>query len=190
MYGYLGEVRLFGGTFAPRGWAFCHGGYLDIAEFSALFALIGCEYGGDCRTVFALPDTRGRVVVGQGQGPGLPYDFTVGEYGGYEKITLALDQLARHTHPVTTDVEAEITPLATSDTGSSDDPENNIFAITDAGVRTYAATPDNTMAINTVTVSAAAVANATGGGQSHDNVMPVSALQYIICIEGDFPSRA
>lgn len=92
---YVGEIRLFGGNFAPSGWAFCDGDLLPIATFDTLFALIGTTYGGDGQTTFALPDLRGRAAIGRGQGPGTS-TFVIGESGGAETVTLTTQQLPLH----------------------------------------------------------------------------------------------
>src|SRR5262245_29652358 len=97
MDNYLGEIRLFAGNFAPRGWRFCDGGLLPIAENDALFNLLGTTYGGDGVSTFALPDLRGRVAIGQGTGPGLT-NRPLGEPGGTESVTLVLGQCPAHTH--------------------------------------------------------------------------------------------
>lgn len=190
MDGYMGEIRLFSGNFPPRGWAFCNGALLDIADNTALFSLLGCTFGGDCRSVFGLPDTRGRVVIGRGQGPGIPYDFDMGDYGGAEKVIISQSQLPAHIHSLQKDISGEVTPLAVSDIGTSDDPQGNIFAATSTGVKTYAATADNVMADNAVSVHANIAAGNTGDDQAHDNIMPVTALNYIICTEGQYPMRS
>jgi microcystin-dependent protein len=96
---FLAEIILFAGNFAPRGWAFCQGQILSIAQNTALFSLLGTTYGGNGTTTFALPDLRGRVPVGQGQGPGLSA-YTLGEVSGSESRTLTVNQLASHTHVV------------------------------------------------------------------------------------------
>src|SRR5215211_5950019 len=100
MEGYIAEIRLFAGNFAPRGWAFCYGQILSIAQNTALFSLLGTTYGGNGQTTFALPDFRSRVPVGAGTGPGLA-NISLGEVSGHETVTLLLNQMPVHTHPVT-----------------------------------------------------------------------------------------
>src|SRR5690554_6808450 len=99
MESFIASIIMFGGNFAPRGWAFCHGQLLPIHQHSALFSLLGTTYGGDGITTFALPDFRGRVPVGFGQGPGLP-NINLGQTGGSETVTLTQNQMPQHTHPI------------------------------------------------------------------------------------------
>src|SRR5271166_5833783 len=96
---FLGEIRIFGGTFAPLGWAFCQGQLLPIAQNTALFSLLGTTYGGDGVSNFALPDLRGRVPMGMGQGPGLS-PYVQGQMGGAESVTLTTQQMPPHSHSV------------------------------------------------------------------------------------------
>ena len=117
---YLGQIQMFGFNFAPRGWAFCDGQLLPIAQNTALFSLLGTIYGGDGRTTFGLPDLRGRVPVHLGQGPGLA-NFTIGQKGGFATTTLSVQQMPLHAHAAQTTVHAG---SATSDSG---DPEDNLW---------------------------------------------------------------
>jgi microcystin-dependent protein len=165
---YLGEIRMFGGTFAPQGWALCDGQLLTISDNDALFSLLGTTYGGDGQTTFALPDLRGRVPVHQGQGPGLS-NRAPGEAGGAEAVTLATPQLPAHTH----------TPGANSGTGTQSNPAGNVWA---AGLTAFIApgSSDSSMASSSV--------GAVGGGQPHENMLPFQAVNFIIALEGVFPS--
>src|SRR5881394_307932 len=95
---YIGEIRMFGGNFAPNGWAFCDGSLIAISENDALFNLIGTTYGGDGQNTFALPDLRGRIPVHQGQGPGISQNYTIGEVAGVENVTLTTQQIPSHNH--------------------------------------------------------------------------------------------
>lgn len=161
---YVGEIRLFGGNFAPNGWAFCNGQLMAIAENTTLFQLIGTTYGGDGQTTFALPDLRGRIPVHQSG------SFSIGQTSGAESVTLTTAQLPAHTH----------TLVATSADGTSADPAHNVWAESDA--RTYStAAPDSVM-------HASALGSA-GGGQAHDNMMPFLAVNFIISLFGVFPSQ-
>src|SRR3954468_23228168 len=96
---FLGEIRMFGGNFAPRGWAFCNGQILSIAQNTALFSLLGTTYGGNGQTTFGLPDLRGRVAVSAGQGPGLS-NYSLGELAGSESVTLTSANMPAHNHSV------------------------------------------------------------------------------------------
>lgn len=167
---FLGSISLVGYNFAQVGTAFCDGQLLSIAENTALFSLLGTTYGGDGITTFALPDLRGRVAIGMGQGPGLsPYNE--GDRGGVENVTLTIGQLPQHNH------------LAYGGTtvGNTVSPLNNHWA-TGPRVLLYSA------ATSLVPMSSGAVGS-TGGSQPHDNLKPYLALNYVIWLEGIFPSR-
>ena len=165
---YVGEIRMFGGNFAPAGWMFCAGQLLSIADNDTLFNLIGTTYGGDGQTTFALPDLRGRVPIHQGQGPGLS-NYVLAQTGGVESVTLTVNQIPIHTH----------TPNA-SNTGASDNPANNFWANSTTG-KPYSAAPP-AIQMNPSTISS------TGGSQPHDNMIPFLCVSYIISLFGIFPS--
>ncbi len=167
---FLGEIRTFGFTFAPRGWAACEGQLLPIQQHQALFSLLGTIYGGDGRTTFALPDLRGRVVVGDGQGPGLA-DYPTGARGGEEQVTLTTAQLPSHRHDV----------RALDQRGRARRPVDRFLARVTRG-RAYAPTSDALMNPDMVAP--------TGEGQPHPNVQPYLALNVCIALEGVFPSRS
>lgn len=157
---YLAEIRLFAGNFAPMCWAFCHGQLMSIAENSALFSLLGTTYGGDGQTTFALPDLRGRVPVCTGQGPGLTYR-ELGEQAGNENVTLISTQIPNHTHPI----------AKTTTTGK--DVSSNTFVV---------GAPDGTVQTGS--------SGNMGGTTPHNNMQPHTGLNYIICVEGIYPSRS
>jgi microcystin-dependent protein len=161
---FLGEIRLVGSNFAPRGWAFCQGQVLSIAQNNALFALLGTTYGGNGTTTFGLPDLRGRVPVGFGQGPGLS-NYAQGQAFGVEAVTLTSTQMPAHTHAVRAS-----TGRATT---------NRPTGAYQAAGNSYALTQD----------VAAAPTDQTGGGQAHENHQPSLALNFIIALQGIFPSR-
>ncbi len=167
---FVGEIRMFAGNFAPRGWAFCDGQLLAVSQNDALFSLFGTIYGGDGRTTFGLPDLRGRVPVHAGQGPGLS-ERRLGSKGGAENVTVTVNQLASHTHLVKgTNEPADATvPSSRLPAGSST-------------VSLYASTAP------TVDFNAAAVP-AVGGSQSHDNLMPFLCINFIVALIGIYPSR-
>jgi microcystin-dependent protein len=167
---FIAEIRLFAGNFAPRGWAFCNGQILSIAQNTALFALLGTTYGGNGQTTFALPDLRGRVPISPGQGPGLSSYF-LGQTGGQETVTLNTQQMPSHSHGA----------AASGEGGTAATPNGGVWAGSTARDSIYAATANTTM-------SPAAIA-ATGGGQPHPNMPPYQAINYIIALEGIFPSR-
>lgn len=171
---FIGEIRMFAGNFAPVNWAFCDGTLLSISDNDALFSLIGTTYGGDGQTTFALPDLRGRLPVGQGAGPGLT-PRTVGQQFGTDTVTLTAQQLPAHSHGF----------VATTASGTSPNPRDNLFANSGEDV-IYAPPPDNPPY---ETMNQQTVRN-DGGGTAHDNHMPSTAMSYIICLSGIFPSRS
>ncbi len=161
---YVGEIRMFGGSFAPAGWMFCEGQLLPISENETLFQLIGTTYGGDGESTFALPDLRGRTPIHKGNG------FILAETGGAETITLTTQQIPAHTH----------LPFA-SNNGGSDNPANNFWANSPLG-KPYVAVGTPTVTMNPATVQP------TGGSQPHDNFQPYLCVSYIISLFGVFPS--
>lgn len=166
----LGEIRIFAGTFAPRGWAFCQGQLLNIAQNQALFALLGTTYGGNGTTTFALPDLRGRVALGFGQGTGLS-SYVLGQQGGSENVTLSAAQMPAHNHALGVNNAA----------GTSTTPVNMVPAASTARDSLYAAAPNAFMAGSAI--------SSAGANQSHENRQPFIAMNYIIALEGAFPSR-
>ena len=162
---FLAEIIMFGGNFAPRGWAHCNGQTLAISQNQALFSLLGTTYGGDGRTTFALPDLRGRV-------PTHPDTHNLGQKGGSETVMLQANQLASHHHPI----------LASSATANSGPLAGNVHATHSSGNKIYA-DPTNLQAM-----SDAGVGNA-GAGQGHANMQPFLTLCFIIALTGVFPSR-
>jgi microcystin-dependent protein len=175
MEGYIAEIRLFAGNFAPRGWAFCQGQILSIAQNTALFSLLGTTYGGNGQTTFALPDLRGRVPVGTGQGPGLP-SINLGEMAGEPTHTLIITEMPAHNH--------QAQAQGNTNAGGTTSPTGATWATSTARDNIYvSAAPNTPMAANTVTVGIA------GGSQPHNNMQPYLGLNYIICLQGIFPSR-
>lgn len=167
---FIGEIRLFGFTFAPRGWATCQGQLLAIQQNQALFSLLGTTYGGNGQTTFGLPDLRGRSAVAWGQGPGLT-NIVQGETGGQENRTLNSNNLPAHTHAVTP-------PVASS--ASSKNPAGNVPGFT-ATSASYEARPDG--------AGQAFESGLAGGNQPFGIRSPFLGLNYCIALEGIFPSR-
>jgi len=165
---YVGEIRMFGGNFAPMGWMFCEGQLLPISENETLFQLIGTTYGGDGQSTFALPDLRGRIPVHQGTGPGLP-GYTLAETGGMETVTLTVNQMPVHNHV-----------FAMQQSGSHATPEGTILA--SSPLRQFSSATGGLK-----TMSPAMVVPA-GGNQPHDNFMPYLCVSFIISMYGIFPS--
>lgn len=171
---YLGEIRLFGGNYAPDGWTFCAGQYLTIAGNEALYSLIGTAYGGDGRVNFALPDLRGRVAVGAGAGAGLT-TRQLGDIFGSEKISLTQEQMPSHKHGMRAS-----TLEATSQT-----PEGNILAAAPEACAFYL--PNDTEGIVQQTMYADVVEE-SGTAAGHLNMMPWLGLAYIIALSGTYPN--
>lgn len=163
---FIGEIRMFGGNFAPVGWAFCEGQLLPISENDALFTLIGTTYGGDGQVTFALPDLRGRIPIHQGG------SFQLGETGGTEAEALTLQQIPAHTHQANA-VGSPANPQAAG--------ANNIWGGVTAG------TPYTSQAGNS-TLNVGSIAS-TGGSQPHDNFMPYLCVNFIISLFGVFPTQ-
>jgi len=171
---FLGEIRMFAGNFAPRGWALCDGQLLPISNNTALFSLLGTTYGGDGRTTFALPDLRGRAPIHAGQGPGLT-NKTLGQKGGEETVLLTVNQLPSHTH--TAQINADST-VATSDI-----PKGALPARNAGSTPQYGNTPNTALSANSISI------NTVGGNQAHPNMQPYITINYIIALQGIYPSR-
>ena len=161
---YVGEIRMFAGNFAPSGWMFCEGQLLSISENETLFQLIGTTYGGDGQETFALPDLRGRIPIHQGNG------FILAEQSGAEEITLTVNQIPAHSHPL----------LASTGPGNANTPAGNVTGES-AAVKVYASDQP------TVNMSPIAVAP-VGGSQPHTNFQPYLCVNFIISLFGIFPS--
>lgn len=171
---FIGEINLFAGIFAPRGWHFCDGTLLEVASYQALFSLLGTTYGGDGRTNFALPDLRGRIPLCPGQGPDLN-DYRLGQKGGSETVTLTAKETATHTHSL----------MASTTASTLSDPTGNVLAQPSRTGEMYQTDASS----NLVNMSTAAIGN-TGGGQAHENRQPYLACYYIIALEGIYPQRS
>jgi len=174
MENFVGEIRIFAGTFAPSGWHFCDGSSLSIAQNTVLYSLIGTTYGGSA-TNFNLPNLNGGLPVGQGQGPGLQ-NYPLGLSGGSDTVTLQTPQLPSHNHGV-----AASTAAATQGvTGAS-----VTFATVSSAVHFY---DDLSQTSGSSTNYSPQAIGVTGGGQAHDNTMPCMPLRYIIALTGLYPS--
>lgn len=167
---YIGNIMLFAGNFAPRGWVFCDGRLLSIANDTALYALLGTTYGGDGITTFAVPDLRSRVPIHQGTGPGLS-NYVIGQQSGTETVTLLNTQIPIHTHPV----------AVSSSAASTGTPSSSVTLGVAAAEIYIADTADGVMNAQSISVA--------GGSQPHDNLQPYLALNYVIAIDGIFPSQ-
>jgi microcystin-dependent protein len=181
-----GEIRIFAGNYAPESWAICDGSKLSINDYQTLFSLLGKTYGGDGVTNFGLPDLRGRIIVGVGQGAGLS-NYTLGNAGGQEGVVLTNGQIQhQHSFMVSTDVAATNVPGGNSVIAAPDEVN---AALTNNNVVQYI--PDNAASVpsqvliplNTAVISTEGSANL----QAHENRMPFLAINYIICLNGIYP---
>ena len=161
---YVGEIRMFGGNFAPAGWMFCEGQLLPISEYETLFNLIGTTYGGDGASTFALPDLRGRIPIHQGNG------FILAETGGVETVTLTVQQIPAHSHPL----------LASTAIPTTATPANNVTG--QAATKVYRSSGSPTVALAPGSISP------VGGSQPHENRQPYLCVSFIISLFGIFPS--
>jgi len=161
---YLGEIRMWAGLFAPRDWMFCQGQLLPIAEYDALFNLIGTTYGGDGQSTFQLPDLQGRVPIHMGTG------YYQGQSGGSEAVTITGSSLPQHTHLL----------MATTSVGVQTSPINNVLAQSTEADLYLEDTPNTSLDADSVTYA--------GEGQPHDNIQPYQCVNYIISLFGTFPS--
>jgi len=162
---YVGEIRMFGGNFAPAGWMLCDGQLLPISENETLFNLIGTTYGGDGQSTFALPDLRGRLPIHQGN------SFQLAETGGAEEVTLTVQQIPVHSHPLT----------GSTGNGTQANPAGNLLASSTV-IKPYTAeTADAAMAPNAI--------NPVGGSQPHTNFQPYLCINFIISLFGIFPHQ-
>jgi microcystin-dependent protein len=164
---YVGEIRMFGGNFAPAGWMFCEGQLLPISENETLFNLVGTTYGGDGQSTFALPDLRGRLPVHMGNG------FVLAETGGVEQVTLTVNQIPAHNHAF----------LATTNPVSSAAPSGNVVP-----GRTALATITPYGSDAPIVATSPAAISPVGGSQPHSNFQPYLCISFIISLFGIFPS--
>ena len=168
---FVAEIRIFGFNFPPLGWAACQGQILAIAQNTALFSLLGIQYGGNGTSNFALPNLQGIVPIGQGNGPGLS-PRGIGQTGGVETVTLTTAQMAAHSH------------TAACDTAAGDDygPGTDVWAPDAAGGNEYTAASSGQMN--------AASLSQVGGGAAHNNLQPYLSMNYCIALQGVFPPRS
>lgn len=205
----MGSIMQFGGNFAPRDWAYCQGQLIAISQNQALFAILGTTWGGDGRTNYGLPDLKGRVAVGIGQGTGLTPVYQARGFGT-ETTTIAIGQMPAHTHaatftPTTSAGDTTVTVHAHNGNGDSDDANGNYWATggqpvgisgVSSNIKGYSTTTDTEMASGAVTVSGGSgitggdvTVAATGGSTGVSIMQPSMGLSSIICLQGTFPSR-
>ncbi|RNB79529.1 phage tail protein [Brevibacillus fluminis] len=164
---YVGEIRMFGGNFAPVDWMMCEGQLLPISQYQTLYSLIGTTYGGDGQSTFALPDLRGRVPIHSGNGAG--GNYTLGETGGVETVTLTVNQIPAHTHM----------PIASTKAGQNT-PAGSLWAT--LPLSAYQTDTTNLQPMNTSAI------DPVGGSQPHENMMPYLSVNFIISLYGVYPS--
>ncbi len=170
---FIGEVKWFGGNFAPRGWASLEGQLLPINQNQALFSILGTTYGGDGRTTFGLPDLRGRSPMGRGQGPGLS-NRPLGQKGGKERHRLRLQEMPGHTHQM----------RGVNQGGTQEFPGGNLIAGSNTkGSKSFVPTSKQVTTLSPATISP------VGGNQPHDVMSPYLVLTPIMCLQGVYPSR-
>jgi microcystin-dependent protein len=162
---YVGEIRMFGGNFAPAGWMFCEGQILPISENETLFNLIGTTYGGDGQSTFALPDLRGRIPLHSGNG------FILAETGGAEQITLTAQQIPTHSHPM----------VASTNVAQDTSPSGKTIAQSGSALLYVQDVPDSNLSAQAVTT--------IGGSQPHENFQPYLCIDFIISLFGVFPTQ-
>jgi microcystin-dependent protein len=167
---FIGQIMIFAGNFAPRGWALCNGQVLAISQNTALFSILGTFYGGNGTSNFQLPNLQGTVPLHAGSGGGSTY--VIGETGGVENVTLLTSTMPQHTHNL----------QASALEASATDPTNGLFAVGHQAV--FSDKTDQTAMLS------ASVVQPTGGGQPHPNMMPFLAITFVIALQGVFPSRS
>lgn len=176
MDGYIAQILFFAGNFAPKNWAFCSGQIISIASNTALFSLLGTTYGGNGSTTFGLPDFRGRVPMGYGQGPGL-YPVQLGEKQGSPTVTLTTANMPAHIH------NGSVSVATASTNGSEASPVGNIFATAAANAYTSNANANGYLAGATLNLGQA------GSSQPFSIQQPTLCVNFIICLYGAYPSR-
>jgi microcystin-dependent protein len=167
---YIGEIRMFGGSFAPAGWAMCGGQQVAINQNDALFSLIGTTYGGDGVTTFNLPDLQGRAPMHRGLGPGISQTYVFGEKNGVESVTLNQAQTPIHNHSL----------VASGDSANQISGQNGVLAFPPTVAPYFTAPPDTALNANSVI--------GTGGSQPHENMQPFLVITFIISLFGVFPA--
>lgn len=175
---YVGEIRMVGFNFAPNGWAFCNGQLMPINQYQVLFSLLGTAFGGNGTTTFGLPNLQGRVPINQGQGIGLS-PYVIGQVGGSENVTLLQNQMPAHNHQVNVNnlpgTQANPVGAILAEVNNGDGRQPNLYpAYTTAN-------PNGTMSPNAISLA--------GGNQPHPNLQPYLCVNFIIALNGIYPSR-
>lgn len=175
MENYIGEIRLFGGSYAPQGWALCNGQQLPIAGNDALYSLLGTTYGGNGTTTFGLPDFQGRLPIGQGTGTGLTAR-ALGQKGGTETVTLDQTMIPSHNHTLNVSTAA----------GTTSTPGSNMVLATSASGSGFYDNNDQTPSVKIFSPHACST---EGGNSPHDNIMPSTCVSFIIATQGLYPNK-
>ena len=189
MDAFLGEIRDFGFGFAPKGWSQCNGQLLAINANQALFSLLGTQYGGDGRTTFALPDLRGRAIVGSGISGGDSYPQ--GQKAGLASVALVANEMPAHSHGMVAAAGSGAVALPATFAGTPPVQSGSGNYLANATTKPTGGTPVNMYATTTTRPQPLAITSVvpTGGGQAHDNMQPYAATNYCIAIQGIFPTR-
>lgn len=169
---FVGEIRMFGSSFAPLGWAFCDGSLMPISENDTLFTLIGTTYGGDGQSTFGLPNLQSRIPIHAGQGPGLSQNYQLGDTLGTEVVTLTTNQLPLHNHAL----------LASTDPANTPNPGGNVLSAPITATPYFQAAPNVSMN--------SGILAPQGGNQPHDNMVPFLCISFIISLFGVFPTQS
>lgn len=196
----IGEIAMFAGNFAPRGWAFCSGQILPISANQALFSIIGTTYGGDGRTTLALPDLRGRVAIHSGdgsRGPGLS-PRPLGQRSGQETHTLTVQEMPSHNHPTTNTPGADQHIKLSTEQGVNETPApgdipaigNYVSGVAKKSITGFGPLNANSVDGQAISGNAGLTVGNNGGQQPHNNMQPYLAINYIIALTGIFPSRS
>ena len=168
---FVGEIRMFGGSFNPNGWAFCNGALMPISQNDTLFNLIGTTYGGDGQSTFGLPDLQGRIPLHMGNDPQTGTTFQIGEKAGVESVTLTTQQIPIHNHAF----------VATTDNGTATSPTGNLLAA-NGQLKNFSMFPPTAAQNNNALQPA-------GGSQPHDNMMPYLCVTFVISLFGVYPTQ-
>lgn len=181
---FMGVIKLFAGNFAPRGWMFCQGQTLSIAQNTALFSLLGTTYGGDGITTFALPNLSGTTALGTGTSPQSGTQYAIAERGGAEQVTMSIANMPSHAHPISVHANTDNAQYSAPKTSSV------LAAIVRPNGREFETINGYTDSSPNVTMSTAtATASPVGGGQPMPNMQPYLVMNYIICTQGIYPPR-
>ncbi|MEM1220482.1 MAG: tail fiber protein [Bacteroidota bacterium] len=192
---FIGQIKMFAGNFAPKGWLFCHGQPLDTTTHSALYTILGITYGGDGRTFFNLPDLRGRIPIGPGQVNGRAESYQAGHLGGKEEESLSVQQIPSHHHQLSVTLYGHFEIDCSDEQGDQQSPARNYPAVGAQAPKLYGfpSAPNHfaSMAQDALTIQVDAEVNLAdaGGSESHTNMAPFQSINFIICNVGIYPTK-